>query len=47
MERPLQVYLDDADLEQLETWSRERCTAALSFDHDFRIAGFSLWTAEP
>jgi hypothetical protein len=23
-----------------------RCTAAMSFDHDFQIAGFSLWTAE-
>jgi hypothetical protein len=24
MSRPLQVYLDDRDLERLETWSRER-----------------------
>jgi uncharacterized protein len=24
-----------------------RCTTALSFDHDFQIAGFSRWTAEP
>ena len=24
MSRPLQVYLDDADLERLDTWARER-----------------------
>jgi hypothetical protein len=24
MARPLQVYLDDADLDRLETWARER-----------------------
>jgi len=24
MTRPLQVYLDDADLDRLETWARER-----------------------
>jgi predicted nucleic acid-binding protein len=37
-------YTDAASFALMKT---RRCTRAISFDHDFVIAGFSLWAPEP
>lgn len=36
-----------ADATSFATMSARKCKVALSFDHDFVLAGFSLWEGEP
>jgi predicted nucleic acid-binding protein len=38
------TYTDAVSFAVMET---ARCTAAMSFDHDFEIAGFHLWRPPP